>query len=307
MSGQPILISSWNVNGIRRIIKADGSPLLAYIKSTEPSILFLQETKIEEDEDEQRLSTAINGYHGYFNSLSAHSSGLAVYINNKFVEKLKQHNKEIKLVSVKEGHESPKHFEKGRLITIEFSEFYIINVYVLHSGMKLENLEKRQQFDEYLSNYISKLEKIKPVIVCGDLNVANDDIDLKNPTSNRNKTAGFTDQERDSFKKLLVQTDLIDLYRYEHPYVKEETDKKTKLELTDAKFKELSDSGVVKYTFWSMLRPTNRTNNIGWRLDYFLISRKLDKLLEDGKIKSVIRDDVAGSDHCPVEIKFASV
>lgn len=273
-----LLISSWNVNGLRRILKDDKNDLTSYTNDSKPDILFVQETKIEHLETEETLSHAIDNYKGYFNSLNNKSSGLGVYIKDSFTHELENNNIKIEVYSLKKSIDLPdREIFKGRIITVEFPKFYIVNTYVLHSGMKLEKLENRAKWDENLLLYLQELQKEKYVIWCGDLNVANEDIDLTNPKSNRNKTAGFTDQERDSFKMMLVKADLIDLYRYSNPDNR-------------------------KYTFWSWLRKENRDKNIGWRLDYVIISRSLLSLIDKDNIKSIIRDDILGSDHCPVEV-----
>lgn len=313
------MVSSWNINGLRRIIKTkpgvDGidiptnndtisseqnikndkeivngnineedinnynlSVLSHYVHNYKPDILFLQETKIEKEEDERKLSTLLEGYKGYFNSLNYNTAGVAVYVKDKFVTELSDNNIKLEIYTLKKSIDlANKNIFKGRIITLEFPKFYIVNTYVKNSGVNLDHLEERATWDELLSIYLQKLKKEKPLIWCGDLNVANQDIDLANPNSNRNKTAGFTDQERDSFKKILVKSDLVDVFRHTNP-------------------------NEHKYSFWSWLRKENRTKNIGWRLDYMIVSREFMDLITKENLYTEISTDVFGSDHCPVEL-----
>jgi exodeoxyribonuclease III len=273
------MISSWNVNGLRRITESKDNELTDYIKKYKPDLLFLQETKIEKDEDEVKFANYFDGYKGYFNSLSYNSAGVAVLIKDKFVSDLESNDIKLELSTLKKELVFNKDIFKGRIITLEFPNFYIINTYVLHSGSELEKLEQRAIWDEQMTSYLQHLRKDKPLIWCGDLNVANQDIDLAHPAANKNKTAGFTDQERDAFKKILVMADLIDVFRYANPL-------------------------EHKYSFWSWLRKENRTKNVGWRLDYMNVSRKYQELLDNENIYSVINTEVMGSDHCPVELHF---
>jgi exodeoxyribonuclease-3 len=277
---------SFNVNGLRRIVKNEELKLHNFITQHSPDVLFVQETKMQNPDDELEMSTVFDGYKGYFNSLTSHSSGVGVYIKDEFITPKKSALIDpemiIKIMSVdKNFPHADNELFKGRIITIEFPEFYLINTYVVHSGMKLENMDKRLAWDELMMAYIKYLEKHKKHIIwCGDLNVANEEIDLKNPKPNRNKTAGFTDQERDSFKKIIVQCDLIDVFRHQYP-------------------------DLQKFSFWSQLRKENRANNAGWRLDYFMVSRDLEDLLSiDNKLQlhCEILDNVLGSDHAPVQL-----
>lgn len=279
------MVSSWNINGLRRVTEPvndekDTNILSNYIKKYKPDILFVQETKIMESEDEQKLSTCFDNYDGYFDSLSYNSAGVGVYIKNTFADELESNDITMELYTIKKDFVTAnKEIFKGRIITMEFPKFYIINTYVVNSGSNLEKLEERALWDEQLSNYLQHLKKDKPLIWCGDLNVANHDIDLAHPAANKNKTAGFTDQERDSFKKMLVKSYLIDIYRHTNP-------------------------NEHKYSFWSNLRKENRTKNVGWRLDYMIASRDFMELIDNENLYSDINNDVHGSDHCPVELYF---
>lgn len=267
-------IVSWNVNGLRRILKADGDPLRDYVKEHDPDILFLQETKIEKPETETELTSALDGYIGYFNSLTTNSSGVVAYIKKSFSQQMERDQVESTITTVGKEFEVKDELIKGRIITIKFPTYYVVNTYVPHSGMKLEKLETRAEWDNMVLNYLNHLRKDKPVIWCGDLNVANDDIDLKNPKSNRNKTAGFTDQERDSFKIILVKSNMVDKFREDNP--------------TDE-----------TYSFWSWRRKENREKNIGWRLDYFAVPIELSN---SDSIKVEYQTDIMGSDHCPCRL-----
>jgi exodeoxyribonuclease-3 len=166
-----------------------------------------------------------------------------------------------------------EHDKEGRIITVEYDDFYLVNVYTPNSKTELERLEYRMIWEDEFRNYLKELEKTKPVIICGDLNVAHKEIDLKNPSSNR-KSAGFTDEERNKFTELL-DAGFIDTFRYFYP----------------------DKEGA--YTWWSYLTKA-RERNAGWRIDYFLVSDSLKDRLVDAKIHS----DIYGSDHCPVELEI---
>jgi exodeoxyribonuclease-3 len=244
---------SWNVNGIRAAMKKDFS---ASLKSMKTDVLCLQETKAQDDQVMVALEV-IDGYHIYKNSaVKKGYSGTAILSK-----------KEPLAVSYDIGIE--EHDQEGRVIAAEFEDYFLITVYTPNSGSELKRLSYRQKWDADFLDYIKKLEKQKPVIVCGDLNVAHKGIDLARPKPNYNKSAGYMQEEIDGLDNI-VGADFIDTFRYKKP---EE----------------------VKYSWWSY-RAGARANNVGWRIDYFLASPIFAE-----KIKSAdILNDVMGSDHCPV-------
>ena len=248
-------IVSWNVNGIRAIVKKD---FLDDLKKMNPDVICLQETKAQPDQVEEAIEP-ISGYHKYYNS--ADKKG---YSSTAILTKVKP-------ISVTNDMGVEVHDTEGRIICAEYAEFYVVTVYVPNSGAGLKRLTYRQQWDIDFTAYLKKLEATKPVIVCGDLNVAHTSIDLKNDKSNYNKTAGYTQAEIDGLQTLL-DAGFVDTFRIFYP---EE----------------------VKYSYWSY-RFNARKNNSGWRIDYFLASESLT-----GKIKaSEIHNEYYGSDHCPVSI-----
>lgn len=248
-------IVSWNVNGLRAILKKD---FKASIDNMEPDILCLQETKAQDQEVKTALSS-FNGYHLYTNSADKKGySGTATLSKTKplyFANDMgiKEHDKE------------------GRILSTEYTDFYLVNVYVPNSGQELDRLDYRKTWDQDFLKYLKALEKKKPVIACGDFNVAHKPIDLSNPKSNFNKTAGYTQVEIDGMEAM-IQSGFVDSFRFFNP---DET----------------------AYTYWSY-RFKARERNIGWRIDYFLISNTLTS-----KIKSVkILPNYFGSDHCPLSL-----
>ncbi len=251
-------IVSWNVNGIRAIIKKD---LEASIEKLNPDILVLQETKAQSDEVEIALSN-FNDY-----DLNINSADRKGYSGTALLSKIKP-------ISVVNDMGVMEHDEEGRIICAEYADFYIVNVYVPNSGQKLERLEYRKKWDEDFLAYLKNLEEKKPVIICGDLNVAHRPIDLKNDKSNYNKTAGYTQIEIDGMDNL-INSGFVDTFRHFHPE-------------------------KIAYTYWSY-RFKARERNAGWRIDYFLISKSLV-----GRVKSVkIDSDFYGSDHCPVSLEIS--
>ncbi|MDP3916855.1 MAG: exodeoxyribonuclease III [Nanoarchaeota archaeon] len=243
-------IISWNVNGIRAVLKKD---FLNFIKMEDPDILCIQETKAHPDQVDKILSQY---EHHYWNSAEKSGySGTAVFSR-------------IKPLSVKYGMNIEKHDKEGRIITLEFEKYFLINVYAPNSRRGLVRLDYRKEWDREFLNFIRSLEKKKPIIVCGDFNVAHKEIDLANPKSNYNKTAGFTQIEIDGFNNLTES--FIDTFR--------EFNKEPK-----------------NYTYWSYMFSA-RAKNIGWRIDYFLTSPKI-------KVKdSFILPKIMGSDHCPIGV-----
>ncbi|TJX68180.1 exodeoxyribonuclease III [Soehngenia saccharolytica] len=247
---------SWNVNGLRAIMKKG---FIESVKKLNPDILCIQETKMQEGQLD--LDVDLEEYEKYFNSAQKKGySGTAVFTK-------------VKPISVNYGMNKEEHDKEGRIITAEYDDFYLVNVYTPNSKTELERLEYRMVWEDEFRHFLKELEKKKPVIICGDLNVAHKEIDLKNPSSNR-KSAGFTDEERNKFTELL-EAGFIDTFRFFYP----------------------DKEGA--YTWWSYLTKA-RERNAGWRIDYFLVSESLKDRLVDAKIHS----DIYGSDHCPVELEI---
>lgn len=243
---------SWNVNGLRAIMDKG---FMDSFNALSADIFCLQETKLQEGQ----ISLDLPGYHQYWNYAEKKGySGTAVFTKEE-------------PISVTYGIGVPEHDTEGRVITLEFEKFYFITVYVPNSQRELTRLEYRQVWEKDFLNYILSLEEKKPVIYCGDLNVAHEEIDLKNPKSNH-KNAGFTDEERACFTKTL-KSGYIDTFRYFYP-----------------------DKADI-YSWWSYMFHA-REKNAGWRIDYFVASEKLKDSLKDAKIHC----DIMGSDHCPVEL-----
>ena len=242
---------SWNVNGLRAV----------YTKGFEESfenldadIFCIQETKMHEGQ----LDVNLKGYTNYFNYAEKKGySGTAIFTK-------------IEPISVNYGIGIEEHDTEGRVITLEFNDFYLVNCYTPNAQRELTRLEYRVKWENAFREYLKKLDNIKPVILCGDLNVAHNEIDLRNPKSNMGN-AGFTDEERREMTNLL-DSGFIDSFRFLYPDKEE-------------------------YTWWSYMRNA-REKNIGWRIDYFIVSKKLkDKIKDAG-----IHPEVYGSDHCPVEL-----
>ena len=250
-------IISWNINGVRAITKKD---FFGDFSNMDPDIICFQETKAQDDEVKTALSK-ITHYHQYYNSAARKGySGVAVLSK-----------KEPLAVTYDMG--VAEHDNEGRVICLEFEAFFLVNVYVPNSGQQLERLDYRKTWDDDFRSYLINLKKSKPVILCGDLNVAHRPIDLKNDKANYNKTAGYTQIEIDGMDNLL-NAGFVDTYRHFHP-----------------------DS--VAYTYWSY-RFKARERNSGWRIDYFLVSEPLLK-----KIKNVaILSEYYGSDHCPIQLEI---
>ena len=250
-------IISWNINGVRAITKKD---FFDDFSNMDPDIICFQETKAQDDEVKTALSK-ITHYHQYYNSAERKGySGVAVLSKKE-------------PVAVTYDMGVAEHDNEGRVICLEFDTFFLVNVYVPNSGQQLERLDYRKTWDDDFRSYLINLKKSKPVILCGDLNVAHRPIDLKNDKANYNKTAGYTQIEIDGMDNLL-NAGFVDTYRHFHP-----------------------DS--VAYTYWSY-RFKARERNSGWRIDYFLVS---ESLLE--KIKNVaILSEYYGSDHCPIQLEI---
>lgn len=247
-------IISWNVNGIRAVLKKG---FKESVEEMNPDILCLQETKISEDMLTDEIRN-LNGYHEYFFSAEKKGySGTAIFTKEK-------------PLSVRQGIGHEVADSEGRVITAEFENFYVLSIYVVNVQNTLARLAIRQDFNDALLAYVNELEKSKPVIMTGDFNVAHHEIDLKNDKANRGK-AGFTDEEREKFDELLA-ANKIDTFRQLHP-------------------------NEEKYSWWSY-RANARANNVGWRIDYIVVSQPLMKQVQD----AFILNDILGSDHCPVGI-----
>jgi len=243
---------SWNVNGLRACM---GKGFMDFFNEIDADILCLQETKLQEGQ----IELDIPGYFQYWNYAEKKGySGTAVFTKKE-------------PISVTYGIGIEEHDHEGRVITAEFEDFYFIDVYVPNSQRELTRLDYRMVWEEAFLSYVKKLEETKPVIYCGDLNVAHKEIDLKNPKTNH-MNAGFTDQERECFTRVL-ENGYIDSFRYFYPDEKD------------------------KYSWWSYMFKA-REKNAGWRIDYFVVSEKLKDRLLDAKIHA----DIQGSDHCPVEL-----
>ena len=246
---------SWNLNGIRAVEKKGLSNIIDYINA---DIIGFQETKAQ---DEQVLNALRNVSGYYIYSSSAVKKG---YSGTAILTKLKP-------IHISYGLGIAEHDQEGRLICAEFKNFYYITVYVPNSGSELVRLDYRKKWDSELLKFINN--KNKPVFLCGDLNVAHQAIDLKNPKSNYNKTPGYTQDEIDGMNNF-IQSGFTDTYRHFYP-------------------------DTIKYSWWSY-RFNSRAKNIGWRLDYFLASKDALKMVKD----AFILNDVMGSDHCPVGIEL---
>ena len=241
---------SWNVNGLRACV---GKGFLDFFKEADADIFCLQETKLQEGQ----IDLELPGYHQYWNYAEKKGySGTAVFAKEE-------------PLSISYGIGMEEHDHEGRVITLEYPDFYFITVYTPNSQNELARLDYRMKWEEDFLSYLKKLEAHKPVIFCGDLNVAHREIDLKNPKSNR-KNAGFTDEERGKFTTL-IQNGFVDTFRYFYP----------------------DQEGI--YSWWSY-RFSARAKNAGWRIDYFMVSEALKDRLQDAKIYT----EVTGSDHCPV-------
>ena len=245
---------SWNVNGLRAIYKKGFEESF---KELDADIFCIQETKMQEGQIELDLQ----GYYQYYNYAERKGySGTAIFTKK---EPLK----------VSYGIGIEEHDKEGRVITLEFDKFYMVNCYTPNSGRELARLEYRMIWEDEFKKYLIKLDKQKPVIICGDLNVAHTEIDLKNPKSNR-KNAGFTDEERSKIEELL-NSGFTDSFRKMYP----------------------DKEGA--YTWWSYMFNA-RANNAGWRIDYFLVSDRISKNIKDAYIYS----EIMGSDHCPVGLEI---
>ena len=245
---------SWNVNGIRACV---GKGFLEFFKEADADIFCIQESKMQAGQ----LELDLPGYHQYWNYAEKKGySGTAIFTKRK-------------PLSETYGMGMEEHDKEGRVITLEFEDFYIVTVYTPNSQNELARLDYRMTWEEAFLAYLKKLEENKPVIVCGDMNVAHKEIDLKNPKTNR-KNAGFTDEEREKFS-ILLENGFVDTFRHFYP----------------------EQEGI--YSWWSY-RFKAREKNAGWRIDYFVVSDRIAKDIKEAKIHS----EIFGSDHCPVEIEI---
>ena len=245
---------SWNVNGLRAVINKGFKD---FFNNIDADVFCIQETKMQEEQIDNNINEIFKEYNTYWNSAEKKGySGTAVF-------------SKVKPLNVTYGIGVPEHDKEGRIITLEFDKFYLVNCYTPNSKRELERLDYRMIWEDEIRKYLIQLNKIKPVVMCGDLNVAHEEIDLKNPKTNR-KNAGFTDEERNKMTELL-NAGFTDTFRYLYP------------DKTDC------------YSWWSYMFHA-REKNAGWRIDYFIVSNSLkDKIQE-----SYIFSDVMGSDHCPV-------
>ncbi|NLY20997.1 MAG: exodeoxyribonuclease III [Tissierellia bacterium] len=245
---------SWNVNGLRAVMNKG---FLDYFNEADADIFCMQEIKMQEGQ----LDHEFEGYYEYYNyAVKKGYSGTAIL-------------SKVEPISVSYGIGIEHHDQEGRVITAEYDNFYLVNCYTPNSQKELARLEYRMEWESDFKDYLRRLDDVKPVILCGDLNVAHNEIDLKNPKTNR-KSAGFSDEERNAMTELL-SAGFVDSFRYFYP--------------------ELED----QYTWWSYITKA-RSRNAGWRIDYFVVSEKFIDNVEDAKIAS----DVMGSDHCPVVLEL---
>lgn len=243
---------SWNVNGLRACVTKG---FTEYFESADADIFSIQETKLQEGQ----IDFAPEGYNAYWNYAEKKGySGVAVFTKKKPID-------------VVYGMGIDEHDKEGRMITLEFEEFYYVTVYTPNSQSENARLDYRMKWEDDFRDYINELDRVKPVIITGDLNVAHNEIDLKNPSTNR-RSAGFTDEERGKMTELL-SAGYIDTFRYFYP----------------------DKTGA--YSWWSY-RFKAREKNAGWRIDYYIVSERL----KDKLVSSEIHSDVMGSDHCPVEL-----
>ena len=243
---------SWNVNGLRAVVNKG---FMDFFKQIDADIFCIQETKMQEGQ----IELILDGYYQYFNSaIKKGYSGTAVFTKQK-------------PINVNYGIGIEEHDQEGRIITAEYEKFYLVNCYTPNSKRELERLEYRMIWEDEIRKYLKKLEETKPVIYCGDLNVAHKEIDLKNPNTNHH-SAGFTDEERNKMTELL-EKGFVDSFRYLYPE-KENC-----------------------YTWWSYMMKA-REKNVGWRIDYFITSNSIKNKIKESKIHS----EVMGSDHCPIEL-----
>ena len=245
---------SWNVNGLRAVITKGFEE---FFKEINADIFCIQETKMQEEQIDDKIKEIFKEYNCYWNSAEKKGySGTAVF-------------SKVKPINVTYGIGIEEHDKEGRIITLEFEKFYLVNCYTPNSKRELERLDYRMKWEDEFRKYLLKLNETKPVVMCGDLNVAHEEIDLKNPKTNR-RNAGFTDEERNKMTELL-NSGFTDTFRYLYP----------------------DKTGM--YSWWSYMFKA-REKNAGWRIDYFIVSKSVEEKIKE----SYIFSDVIGSDHCPV-------
>ena len=244
---------SWNVNGLRACMQKG---FMDFFKEVDADFFCLQETKMQQDQ----LNLELEGYYQYWNSaVKKGYSGTAVFTKQK-------------PINVTYGIGIEEHDKEGRIITLEFENFYLVTNYTPNAKRELERLDYRMVWEDEIRKYLLELNKKKPVIMCGDLNVAHEEIDLKNPKTNRGN-AGFTDEEREKMTELL-NAGFIDSYRYLYPE-------------------------KIEYSWWSYMGHA-REKNVGWRIDYFIVSNDFRENIKDATIYT----EILGSDHCPVGLEI---
>lgn len=245
---------SWNVNGIRACLNKGFSE---FFNNIDADAFCIQETKCQPDQ----IQLEFDGYKSYWNSAEKKGySGTAIFVKKE-------------PISVRYGIGQEEHDKEGRVITLEYEKYFLVTIYTPNSKRELERLEYRMEWEDEIRKYLISLDKIKPVIMCGDLNVAHNEIDLKNPKTNR-RNAGFTDEERGKMTELLNEG-FTDSFRYLYPEKEE------------------------MYSWWSYMGHA-REKNVGWRIDYFIISKSIEKNIKQASIYS----DIYGSDHCPVGLEI---
>ncbi len=245
---------SWNVNGIRAAIKKG---FMDFFDDVDADIFCLQETKLSAGQ----LDLELEGYHQYWNYAEKKGySGTAVFTKEEPIH-------------VSYGIDMEEHDKEGRVITCEYEDFFLVTCYTPNSQRGLARLDYRMEWEEDFRKYLNMLDQVKPVVLCGDLNVAHKEIDLKNPAANR-KNAGFSDEERSQFQNLL-DAGYTDTFRHLYP------------------------DAADRYSWWSYITKA-RERNAGWRIDYFVVSDRL----ADSIVEADIRDDIFGSDHCPVYLEL---
>lgn len=245
---------SWNVNGIRAAIKKG---FMDFFDDVDADIFCLQETKLSAGQ----LDLELEGYHQYWNYAEKKGySGTAVFTKEEPIH-------------VSYGIDMEEHDKEGRVITCEYEDFFLVTCYTPNSQRGLARLDYRMEWEEDFRKYLNMLDQVKPVVLCGDLNVAHKEIDLKNPSANR-KNAGFSDEERSQFQNLL-DAGYTDTFRHLYP------------------------DAADRYSWWSYITKA-RERNAGWRIDYFVVSDRL----ADSIVEADIRDDIFGSDHCPVYLEL---
>lgn len=248
---EPVRLVSWNVNGLRAIV---GKGFCDIFEGFDADCVCLQETKLQKGQ----IDLEFLGYTSYWDYAQRPGySGTVIYTR-------------LPVLSSSTGIGNPQHDMEGRVVTLEFADFFLVNVYVPNSQDGLKRLEYRMRWEDAFREYLKGMSEKKGVVVCGDMNVAHEEIDLKNPATNH-FNAGFSDEERGKMTELLA-SGFVDTWRYQHPQ-------------------------EVKYSWWSY-RGGARARNVGWRIDYFLVS----DALKDRVISSEIHDNILGSDHCPVEL-----